>query len=157
MDIRTADEIIAFLDGYNRHFQELILFLVQKESRILGDDLIWLSDSLVREQELIMRGDSIENKRNALFERLDIKNITSNVLIDICPEERKALMKMQCKSLENSVLRIKKLNDNALDLVDRKLTVLATTIGAPEFSHVDTYTGSCEKVKRSVGEIIGSV
>lgn len=157
MELKTANDIIAFLEGYNKHFSELVGFLAEKEHRILDDDLVWLTDSLTEEQRLIERGTTLENQRLALFEKKGLKDATSDILIGECPEERKGQMTLQCKNLENAVIRIKRLNDSSLDLVERKLTILAQTIGAPEFTHIDTYTGNCEKVKHSVGDIIGSV
>lgn len=157
MELRTADEIITFFEGFNAHFKRMISFLTEKENRIINDDVVWLSDSLTKEQALVMESNTLENKRLSLFEQKGLKDCKSNELIEKMPEERQAMMKLECERLEDSIFNIKKINMRSLDLVERKLTILAKAIDAPEFTSVDTYTGSCEKVKHSVGDIIGNV
>ncbi len=157
MKIETADEIIEFFRDFNAHFKRMISFLSEKENRILKDDIVWLSDSLTQEQALVMTSTRLEDQRLSLFEEKGYKDYKSEQIINEMPPERQALMRLECDKLADSIFNIKKINIRSLDLVERKLTVLAKAINAPEFTSVDTYTENCEKIKHSVGDIIGSV
>ena len=75
MTVHTADVIIRFLDQYNTHFEKLADFLLEKQNHILKDDLNWLEEALVDEQSYIMKSNSLEDKRLALFEQAGIKGV----------------------------------------------------------------------------------
>ena len=161
MELTAAKEIIGFLDEYNAHFDNVKAFLRQKENKIINDDLIWLNDSLVEEQKLIMLGNSLEQRRVDMLERMGLGEIPSSKLLEMMPEEKKPEFTMQCRRLEDSVDEIKRLNRSALDLVERKLQVQAEKMGASGIgvgvTEVGTYSEKASKVKHSVGDIIGSV
>lgn len=157
----NANEIIAFLEEYNCHFDNLTAFLREKENKIINDDLIWLNDSLVEEQKFIMKGNSLEQHRVDMLNRMGLGEIRSENLLELMPEDKKQPFSAQCRRMEKSVDEIKRLNQSALDLVERKLQVQSKKMGISEMgvgvTEVGTYSEKASRVKHSVGDIIGSV
>ena len=74
MDNRTADALIKCLEIEVDFYRELTIFLMKKHTKILADDINWLTDSLNDEQAYIMKSRSLEEKRLALFRGLGIDN-----------------------------------------------------------------------------------
>ncbi|MCL2754524.1 MAG: flagellar export chaperone FlgN [Oscillospiraceae bacterium] len=124
-DMTTAQalQIIEFLEDYNKHFLGCVSFLNLKQQKVLGDDLVWLHDSLPEEQRLSMAGASLENKRLELMKALGFENHTSSQLLEMCPQEAKNRFKSACEALENSIDKIKGLNADILEIVEKKLEV----------------------------------
>lgn len=161
MELKAANEIIGLLGEYNRHFDEVAAFLREKENKIINDDVIWLNDSLVEEQKLIMKSSSFEQRRLEMLKRMGLGDIRSAELLKLMPEEKKQEFSAACSRMEKSVDEIKRLNQSALDLVERKLQVQAKRMGTSDIgvgvTEVGTYSDKASKVKHSVGDIIGSV
>lgn len=158
MDLNTADCILDFLDEFNAHFEKLADFLAEKQNRILKDDLSWLEDALVDEQSLIMKGNSLENKRLELFERLGVSEKKLSELEEIFPDERKGMMHLQSERLNDSIVKIKRLNEVSVDLVQRKMKVWDKLLGINEFTGTGAYDGDAKIAKGGAGgDIIGSV
>ena len=158
MDNRTADIIIAFLDQYNRHFEKLADFLAEKQNRILVDDLTWLEEALVEEQSYIMKGNSLEDKRLALFEQCGLAGKKLSELPELFPEGYSGALNMQSERLNDSIAKIKRLNEVSTDIVNRKLQAQAKLLGA-DLTGVGAYSGDARITKGGSdgGEIIGSV
>ena len=129
MDNRTADTIIAFLDQFNTHFESLADFLAVKQNRILLDDLHWLEEALVEEQSYIMKGNSLETKRLALFEQCGIGGKKLDELPELFPEEYRGALKLQSDRLNDAIEKIKRLNEVSSDIVQRKMKAQAKLLG----------------------------
>ncbi len=160
MTVHTADVIIRFLDQYNAHFEKLADFLLEKQNHILKDDLNWLEEALVDEQSYIMKGNSLEDKRLALFEQAGIKGVKLADLPEFFPEDYVAALDMQSDRLNKSIAKIKRINEISNDLVERKLKVQAKLLGVNDFTGTGAYSGDARFVKGgggSGGDIIGSV
>ena len=74
MDKRTADAVVKCLEIDVDFYRELTVFLMKKHTKILQDDLEWLTDSLNDEQAFVMKSRSLEDKRLALFKGLGIED-----------------------------------------------------------------------------------
>jgi hypothetical protein len=121
MNTAQAIQIIEFLESYNKHFLECVDFLNLKQQKVLADDLNWLHDSLPEEQRLSMAGSSLEGKRLELMESLGVADKTSSQLLEIFPSETKGRFKLECGNLEKSIDKIKALNAEILEVVEKKL------------------------------------
>lgn len=156
MTITDAERIITFTENYNKHFSELLSLLTQKQSKVVEDDLMWLLDSLVDEQKLVMRGNSLEAKRLALLLELGYENPKMNTLISDCPDELKGKMTLEFSTLEHFVKRIKALNADITDLIEHKLSFQSENMKKSGYTTADTYNVSGEKISnRGGGGIIG--
>ena len=159
MDNSTADIIIAFLDQFNTHFESLADFLAVKQNRILLDDLHWLEQALVEEQSYIMKGNSLESKRLALFEQCGIGGKKLSELPELFPEEYRGALKLQSERLNDAIAKIKRLNDVSSDIVQRKMKAQAKLLGV-DLTGTGAYSGDARISKSSFadgGDIIGSV
>ena len=160
MDNRTADTLIAFLDQFNTHFESLADFLAVKQNRILLDDLNWLEDALVEEQSYIMKGNSLETKRLALFEQCGIKDKKLSELPELFPEEYKGALKLQSDRLNDAIAKIRRLNEVSSDIVQRKMKAQAKLLGV-DLTGTGAYSGDAKVSKKNTpgdgGDIIGSV
>ena len=67
-------KIIAFFDEYIRHYKAFLQFEYLKMDMINHNQIEKLSDSLSTEQALIMKTNSLENKRAKLLEGLEGKS-----------------------------------------------------------------------------------
>ncbi|MCL1832750.1 MAG: flagellar export chaperone FlgN [Oscillospiraceae bacterium] len=121
MNIEQATQIADILGTYNKHFDECIAFLNLKQQKVLADDLNWLHDSLTEEQRLAMVGSSLETKRLELMKTLGYENHTSAQILEICPDEARGRLKLECVNLQTSIDKIKVLNADILEMVDKKL------------------------------------
>ena len=72
MTVQTTVKVIAFMEKYNKHFEELCAFVSEKKAKVIADELTWLLDSLNVEQKFVMEGNDLEAKRLALFEELGL-------------------------------------------------------------------------------------
>ena len=159
MDNRTADIVIAFLDQFNTHFESLADFLAVKQNRILLDDLQWLEEALVEEQSYIMKGNSLETKRLALFEQCGIGGKKLSELPELFPEEYRGALKLQSDRLNDAIAKIKRLNDVSSDIVQRKMKAQAKLLGV-DLTGTGAYSGDARISKGGIGDggdIIGSV
>ena len=159
MDSRTADIVIAFLDQFNAHFEILADFLALKQNRILLDDLHWLEEALVEEQSYIMKGNSLETKRLALFEQCGIGGKKLSELPELFPEEYQGALKLQSNRLNEAIAKIKRLNDVSSDIVQRKMKAQAKLLGV-DLTGTGAYSGDARISNGGIGDggdIIGSV
>lgn len=160
MTVQTADVILNFLDRYNTHFEQLADFLLEKQNHILKDDLKWLEEALVDEQSYIMKGNSLEDKRLMLFEQAGIKGVRLTDLPALFPKDYIPSLEVQSKRLNNSIAKIKRINEISNDLVERKLKVQSKLLGVNELTGIGAYSEDARFVKKGGsggGDIIGSV
>lgn len=149
----TAARLVDFFKSYKEHFTELEAFLVTKQEKVIGDDLVWLSESLVEEQRLVMRGNSIEAKRLLMFEELGLKDCRSADLLEQLPEDYKGQFRVCITSIEKSIDFIQKTNSDILDLIERKLDVQAEKLNQSIISGSDTYTATGSKVHKTISSM----
>lgn len=102
-------------------YRELNVFLMKKHSKIMQDDLEWLTDSLNDEQAFLMRSRSLEDKRLALFRGLGIEDKRLSELADEAPEDFRPKLKMLSGQLTELVGSITDLNSKTTEMVKRKL------------------------------------
>ncbi|MCH5207737.1 MAG: flagellar export chaperone FlgN [Oscillospiraceae bacterium] len=121
MNSTTAKAVIKCLEINTDFYRELTVFLMKKHTKILADDLAWLTDSLNDEQAYVMKSRALEEKRIALFEGLGIGGKSLSELSAEAPEEYKPKMTMLANQLRELVNNIKQINDETTELVKRKL------------------------------------
>lgn len=97
------------------------MFLMKKHTKILQDDLEWLTASLNDEQAYVMKSQSLENKRLELFKGLGIADKKLNDLIEEAPDDYKARLRLLGTQLTQLVDGIKEMNEQTNDIVKRKL------------------------------------
>ncbi len=121
MDNYTANAVIKCLEIDVDFYRDLTVFLMKKHTKILADDLNWLTDSLNDEQAFMMKSRSLEEKRLALFKGLGIENRKLAQLAEEAPEEFRPKMKMLTEQLTEIVGKITELNRETTEIVKRKL------------------------------------
>lgn len=121
MNSKTAEAVIKCLEINIDFYRELTVFLMKKHTKILADDLKWLTDSLNDEQAYVMKSRSLEEKRIALFEGLGIGGKSLSELSAESPDEYRAKLTMLADQLRELVNNIKQINDETTELVKRKL------------------------------------
>lgn len=117
----TADAIVKCLEIDVDFYRELTVFLMKKHTKILADDLEWLTDSLNDEQAFLMKSRSLEDKRLALFKGLGIDGIKLKDLAEQAPEDYKPKMNMLSRQLTELIDNITELNAQTTEIVKRKL------------------------------------
>ena len=147
MTVATAKAVIEFMEIYNKHFEELYVFVSEKKAKVIADDLVWLLDSLTKEQKLVMAGNDLETKRLALFEELGISGVKAKELIEECPEDYRSKLHLECSSMEKYVDAIRKTSADIIEMVERKLSIQEKLANQPH-STMETYTGRGMKVKK---------
>lgn len=121
MDRRTAEAVMRCLEIDVDFYRELNVFLMKKHSKIMQDDLEWLTDSLNDEQAFLMRSRSLEDKRLALFKGLGIEEKRLSELADEAPEDFRPKLNMLAKQLTELITAITELNAKTTEMVKRKL------------------------------------
>lgn len=121
MDVKTTQAVIKCLEIDCDFYRELHMFLMKKHTKILEDDLEWLTNSLNDEQAYVMKSQSLENKRLQLFQGLGIADRKLNDLIEEAPEDYKSKLKLLGTQLTELVDSIKEMNAQTNDIVKRKL------------------------------------
>lgn len=121
MDKMTADAIVKCLEIDVDFYRELTVFLMKKHTKILADDLEWLTDSLNDEQAFLMKSRSLEDKRLALFKGLGIDGIKLKDLAEQAPEDYRPKMNMLSRQLTELIDNITELNAQTTEIVKRKL------------------------------------
>ncbi|MCL2694389.1 MAG: hypothetical protein FWE60_04720 [Oscillospiraceae bacterium] len=159
IDYNAAVQILEFMEKYSEHFKELRTFINEKQEKVAGDDIVWMLDSLATEQKLVMRGNSLEAKRNLIFEEHGLKDYNAEMLLGKCPGEIKGRMKLAVDSIDECVNYIKETNRNVLDLARRKLEAQAELLQNSLIAGSDTYDNSGAKIKKMGADdnFIGSV
>ncbi len=102
-------------------YRDLTIFLMKKHTKILADDIDWLTESLNDEQAYIMKSRSLEEKRLAIFRGLGIEDRKLSELMAEAPEEYKPKIGMLTGQLTELVENIKELNTQTTEIVKRKL------------------------------------
>ncbi|MCL1789334.1 MAG: flagellar protein FlgN [Oscillospiraceae bacterium] len=159
MNVEQAVQIVEFLGKYNEHFTEINDFLEQKMQKVLADDLVWLHDSLQEEQKLSMAGVSLEKKRLEILDKMGYDDYTSSELLEIFPDEYKGRFKLECTNIENSIDRIKTLNAEILETVEKKLDAADSHLKEQGVSGPGFYGAAGAKVRMTDPEsdIIGKM
>lgn len=149
MDERTTQAVIKCLEIDCDFYRELSLFLMEKHTRILQDDLEWLTASLNDEQAYLMKIQSLESKRLELFRALGIDGRKLNDLIEEAPEDYRPKLKHLGTQLTELVDSIKEMNAQTNDIVKRKLDNQAEFVKrAGIFNKPETYDRNASKVTR---------
>ncbi len=149
MDERTAQAVIKCLEIDCDFYRELSLFLMKKHTKILQDDLEWLTASLNDEQAYVMKIQSLENKRLELFRALGIEGSKLNDLIEAAPEDYRSKLKLLGTQLTELVDSIKEMNAQTNDIVKRKLENQAEFVKrAGILNKPETYDRNASKVTR---------
>lgn len=147
MDERTAQAVIKCLEIDCDFYRELHKFLMKKHTKILDDDLEWLTDSLNTEQAYVMKSQSLEKKRQALFQGLCIADRKLSEMMDEVPEGCRAKMKQLSMQLADLVDNIREINEQTNEIVKRKLDNQAELVKrAGIFNKPETYNKSASKV-----------
>lgn len=147
MNGNTAKAVIKCLEINVDFYRELTVFMMKKHTKILADDLEWLTNSLNDEQAFVMKSRSLEEKRLALFEGLGIGGKKLSELSTEAPEEYKAKMKMLSEQLSELVDNIKQINDETTELVKRKLDNQREFVERAGFlERPETYNKNASKV-----------
>lgn len=121
MDEVTARAVTRCLEIDVDFYRDLYVFLLKKHSKIIADDLEWLTDSLNDEQAFLMKSKSLEDKRLELFYGLGIEDKRLSELADEAPEEYRAKIRMLSGQLTELVENITRLNAETTEMVKRKL------------------------------------
>lgn len=149
MTIETADKVIRFLEKYNSAYRDMVAFLTEKQAKVMADDLLWLLDSVEDEQALVMKIQSEENARTALFEELELGEIKAKELIEDAPDERKSKLTLLYDELTGYVAKIKQLNNIIVETVEKKLSVQEKLMRKTGMTLTETYNGYGAKIKHT--------
>ncbi len=159
MDIKTVEAVVKCLEIDCNFYRELMLFLLKKHNKVLKDDLNWLTDSLNTEQAYVMKSQSLEMKRTALFEGLGIKDKKLSELIEAAPDDYKAKLKLLGGQLADLIDSIREVNANTSEIVKRKLQNQEQFVKrAGIFNKPETYDKNASKISRgSSSQVIREV
>lgn len=139
-------KIVAFFDDYISHYREFLRFEYQKLDMINKGQIEKLSDSLSIEQALIMKTNSMENKREKLL--ADAEGKTFGELAQSAPEEFSKRLEEQHKELSALIFKIKEINDVANSIVSERLKRIQKRT-----AELDVYDGKGAVRHESVGKI----
>ena len=149
MDERTTQAVIKCLEIDCDFYRELSMFLLKKHSKILQDDLDWLTASLNDEQAYVMKSTALENKRLELFRGLGIADKKLNELIEEAPEDYRAKMRSLGTQLTELIDSIKEMNEQTNEVVKRKLDNQEEFVKrAGIFNKPETYNKNAAKETR---------
>lgn len=149
MDERTAQAIIKCLEIDCDFYRELHKFLMKKHMKILDDDLEWLTKSLNDEQAFVMKSQSLETKRQALFDGLGISGRKLSEMMDEIPEGCRAKVTQLSKQLNDLVDGIREINEQTNEIVKRKLDNQTEFVKrAGILNKPETYDRNASKVAR---------
>ena len=149
MTIETADKVIRFLEKYNSVYRDMVTFLTEKQAKVMTDDLLWLLDSVEDEQALVMKIQSEETARTALFEELGLGEMKAKQLIEEAPDERKSKLTLLYDELTGYVAKIKQLNNIIVETVEKKLSVQEELMRKTGMTLTETYNGYGAKIKHT--------
>ncbi|MCD7730534.1 MAG: flagellar protein FlgN [Oscillospiraceae bacterium] len=127
-------KLVRFFNEYNAHYEEMLNFEYKKLDMINNDKIEELSKSLSTEQALIMKANSLENKRIAILG--EDKNLTFKEIIEKAPVSCKKRLEEQYAELSANVLKIKELNDLANVIITGRLKKVER-----KTAELDTYDG----------------
>ncbi len=143
----TAQAVVKCMEIDCDFYRELHKFLMKKHTKILEDDLDWLTKSLNDEQAFVMKSQSLETKRQALFQGLGISGRKLSEMIDEFPQEYRAKLSLLSKQLGDLVDSIREINEQTNEIVKRKLDNQAEFVKrAGIFNKPETYDRNASKV-----------
>ncbi len=149
MDERTAQAIIKCLEIDCDFYRELSMFLMKKHTKIMEDDIEWLTVSLNEEQAYVMKSQNLENKRMELFRGLGIADRKLADLIEEAPEDYRPKMKRFSIQLTELVDSIREMNEKTNEVVKRKLDNQQEFVKrAGIFNKPETYDKNASKVTK---------
>lgn len=155
MDERTTQAVIKCLEIDCDFYRELTMFLMKKHTKILEDDLPWLTNSLNDEQAYVMKSQALENKRLELFRGLGIEDKKLAELIEEAPEDYKAKLKMLSVQLTDLIDGIREMNEKTSELVKRKLDNQQEFVKrAGIFNKPETYDRNASKVTKGTSATV---
>lgn len=159
MDVRTTEAVIKCLEIDCDFYRDLTVFLMKKHTKILQDDLEWLTKSLNDEQAYVMKSQALENKRLMLFSGLGISDKKLTELIEEAPEGYASKLRLLSQQLIELVDNIKEINEQTNDIVKRKLENQAEFVKrAGIINKPETYDKNASKVSRgSAAQVIREV
>lgn len=128
-------KLVRFFNDYNAHYKELLDFEYSKLDMINKDKIEELSQSLSKEQALIMRSNAMEKKRTEILG--EDKDLTFREIIDKAPLSCKKRLQSQYEELSACVLKIKEINDLANVIISGRLKRVERRT-----AELDTYDGS---------------
>lgn len=144
MNRMDYNALIAFFDEYNAHYKSFLKFEYSKLDMINKDEIEKLSASLSSEQAFIMKTNSLEKQRLALLGSDNSK--TFEQIVNDAPDEYKARLDEQRRTLSELIYKIKEINDTANIIVSERLKKIRSVTG-----ELDTYNinGSVRKESAS--------
>lgn len=146
---KTVEAVIRCLEIDCDFYRELSMFLMKKHTKILEDDLEWLTNSLNDEQAYVMKSQNLENKRLELFKALGIDDKKLNDLIADAPEDYQPKLRMLGTQLTELVDGIKEMNQRTNEIVKRKLDNQEEFVKrAGIFNKPETYDKNASKVTK---------
>lgn len=128
--------MIDFFDEYILHYKELLAFENQKLELIVANNVTELSNCLSKEQALIMKGNSLEKKRISLMNEQGLSDIKFGEIIDNSPKEFSTRLKSSYSELSKYVNEVKRINTNAMEIVNGKLSAVESKLSK---TNNDTY------------------
>ncbi len=159
MTVELTVKVIEYMDRYNETYRTMVSFLTEKLAKVMSDDILWLLDSVEEEQALVMKIQSQENARIVYFAEYGLENKTAKELIEEAPDGYKTRMKMLYDNLTDYIARIRRLNADIVETVEKKLSVQEELVRGAGMTMAETYNGYGAKVKRTTGSkgFLGSV
>jgi len=144
MNRMDYNALIAFFDEYNAHYKSFLKFEYSKLDMINKDEIEKLSASLSSEQAFIMKTNSLEKQRLALLGADNSKSFEQ--IVNDAPDEYKARLDEQRRTLSELIYKIKEINDTANIIVSERLKKIRSVTG-----ELDTYNinGSVRKESAS--------
>lgn len=113
------NKIIIFFDEYIRHYREFLDFEYKKMDMLNKNQIEKLSASLSVEQALIMKTNSLENKRLKVLGELSEKSFSE--IAESAPEPYGKRLAAQHEELSKLIFKIKEMNDIANITVSERL------------------------------------
>ncbi len=139
-------KFFAFLDEYITHYKTFLEFEYSKLDLINKGEIEKLSNSLSKEQSLIMKSNAFETKRLKILG--DDAGKTFDELIASAPKWYQHRLTVKHEELSEVVRKIKEINDTANVIITERLHKIEK-----KFGELDTYnnngTVSHEKVSRT--------
>ncbi len=137
------EQLVEFINEYNAHYRELLSFETEKFRLVATDDVEALNKSLSREQALIMKSGVFEKRR---FEILsEDKDKTFPEIIEGSPAKYKGQLSSGYNELKKLVFRIKEINDDAREIISKRLSILEGASGGGGF--VSSYDNEGNKLR----------
>ena len=137
------EQLVEFINEYNAHYRELLSFETEKFRLVATDDVEALNKSLSKEQALIMKSGVYEKKRFEILK--DCKDKSFHEIIESSPEKYKGQLNSGYTELKKLVFRIKEINDNAREIISKRLSVLEGVSGGGGF--ISSYDNEGNKLR----------